>query len=125
MVTPVLLVIVVAVVIVMVVRGVTRNSMAHEQKVDDLASDRTATLTYRPTPGQDPVYVVTALERAGFRASNTPTDNKVSVVVECPNGIDADRERIREVLRDASSTGFEGKPIEERTVRFVDEEADA
>jgi hypothetical protein len=85
-----------------------------------LEGDETETLEYTVPSGQDPVVVMTALERAGF----TTTLDKTGEVlrIHCPDGRDSSRERARAAISGADTSAIDhGRSLGVDTVRFHDE----
>ena len=90
-------------------------------QADTLERPGTDTLRYTLPPGQDPALVVSALQRDGFTALSPTTGGRPHVVIECPQGRERAREPARHALESASTTGFEGEPLDANPVRFDDE----
>ncbi|HYJ70827.1 MAG TPA: hypothetical protein VEX15_24490 [Nocardioidaceae bacterium] len=79
------------------------------------------TIRYRVPDYQDPAAVVGALSRADIRAILERVEDDTYACIECPDGQDGDRERIRMVVAlDAEATVSDGSHLE-RTVVFDDE----
>jgi hypothetical protein len=93
----------------------------HNEVHEELRSDRTPTLEYVVPTGQDPTVVLAALDRAGFTATSDPTHPHQRVLIECPEGVDAQRGEVRSVIESASvTTPEDGVPVQAH-VRFSDE----
>jgi len=85
----------------------------------------TQTLIYEVPPGQDPLVVLSALERAGFTAVSDVNSGPPKVVISCPEDRDRVRAEVRTIIEGADTTSIEhGAPVDTRKVRFEDEHDD-
>lgn len=105
-----------------IVLYVVREQVAERERVArELHDDRTPTLEYFVPTGQDPVVILTALERADYRATVDPNHAHQLVLVACPGGVERHRAKVRSVIESASvTTPQDGIPLEPE-VRFRDE----
>ena len=98
-----------------------RFARRHNEVHEALHDSRTPTLEYAVPVGQDPTVVLAALQQAGFTATSDPTHPHQTVLVECPAGVDAQREGVRRVIESAAvTTPEDGARIPTR-VQFRDE----
>lgn len=89
------------------------------QRTEALSRPRNDTLRYRVPHGQDPATVLAALHAAGYNAAPDLEAGLGSVVVECANGVEEERERVRAVIAGAD-LNLEGDEVS-TDVRFEDE----
>jgi hypothetical protein len=88
---------------------------------EELHDERTPTLEYAVPTGQDPVVILSALERAGYTATVDPNGAHQVVMIACPPGVESERAEIRSVIESASvTTPHDGIPFDAE-VRFTDE----
>lgn len=117
-------VLVVMVVIVLALGGVGIIPWLRREsrRTADLSRPRGDTLRYRVPEGVDPVPVIAALHQAGYNAVPDLERGHGSVVVECANGVEEERERVRAVIAgaDLNLEGDSGVAATE-PVRFEDE----
>lgn len=101
---------------------VLRQHVRERQRVDEvLEDDRTPTLEYAVPTGQDPAVLLAALHRADYTATVDPSGGHQVVLVACPAGVEAERERVRSVIESANVTApDDGVPLDV-VVRFLDE----
>ncbi|MGN6252157.1 MAG: hypothetical protein ACTHNS_10130 [Marmoricola sp.] len=113
----VLLVIIVIAVIALAGRAKTQTHDAADLSRSD------ATLQYVVPEGQDPAAVVAALENHGYLARRDPDyTHTAMVVVDCPEGVEHDRPRVRTVLEQAMPLNMDGDRAPALDpVRFADE----
>ncbi len=81
----------------------------------------TETVRYRVPDGQDPLVLMSALERAGFTTALDEVAAEKILAIACPHGRDQDRDRIRSVLEDADRSSLEGPQVRTGRVAFEDE----
>jgi len=93
----------------------------HNEVHEELHEARTPTLEYAVPVGQDPTVVLAALQEAGFTATSDPTHPHQTVLVECPAGVDAQREGVRRVIESAGVTTPQDGARVPRRVQFRDE----
>lgn len=105
------------IVVFFVFRGAAKTSTGVDAGVDPQAEK----LRYPVPDMQDPVVLVVALEQAGFVAVSEDVAAQNYLVVECPEGRDRDRERVRTIIRESSTTSVEGPEFDPGTVKFEDE----
>jgi hypothetical protein len=81
------------------------------------------TLKYVVPEGQDPAAVIAALQNHGYDARRDPDyTHTAMVVVQCPEGVEHDRPRIRTVLEQAVPLNMDGdRDPALDPVRFADE----
>ena len=97
------------------------ESLARERVQTHLHDASTPTLEYVVPTGEDPVVVVAALERAGFTVAVDPHGAHQQVLIECPDGRDPSRTKVRAVIEAAhAGTVQDGLPVQ-AAVRFRDE----
>src|SRR3954447_10303685 len=110
------------VVIAWVAFAAFRGKVREREQVDEeLHDERVPTLEYAVPTGQDPVVILTALEREGYTATVDATHPQQVVLIACPGGVDRQRAHVRAVIESASvTTPQDGVPLEQ-DVRFLDE----
>jgi hypothetical protein len=109
------------VVVAMVMRLLKDDSLARERVDERLHDPGTPTLEYAVPTGEDPVFVVAALERAGYTVGVDSHGPHQVVMVECPDGPDRSRTSVRAVIGSAGDGGpRDGVPVR-AAVRFRDE----
>lgn len=109
------------VVVALVMRLLKDVSLARERVDVRLHDPRTPTLEYALPTGEDPVFVVAALERAGYTVCVDSHGAHQLVMVECPDGPDRSRANVRAVIESAGTGAREdGVPVR-AAVRFRDE----
>jgi hypothetical protein len=99
-----------------------REQLRRRARIDEeLHDDQVPTLEYAVPQGQDPVVILTALERHGYTAMVDTHGTGQVVMVRCPGGVDRDRAHVRALIESANvTTQDDGMPL--RTdVRFTDE----
>jgi hypothetical protein len=101
---------------------VLRAHAAKRERVDEELHDaRTPTLEYAVPTGQDPAVILAALHREGYTATVDPNAAHQIVMVKCPEGLEAQRERVRSAIESANvTTADDGIPLRV-DVRFRDE----
>jgi hypothetical protein len=114
-------VIAVAAIVWIVMYVVRQQVVEREQVSEELHAPQTPTLEYAVPTGQDPTVLIAALEKAGYTATANPHHAHQRLLVACPDGLDREREHVREVIASASVTApSDGVPLEP-DVRFRDE----
>ena len=98
------------------VAGVVYLTRRQRAQAEEVTSPQTDTLRYRVPQGQDPVAVITALQRAGHDAVADGDD----VVVTCRGGGASEREQVRSVIEGAA-VNVESDVVPGNRVRFADE----
>lgn len=109
-------IIIILVVVVIGVAGAVYLSRRQTRRVDHATSHGTDTLRYQVPAGQDPLAVITALQRAGHQAVAEDED----VVVECRTGDEREREQVRSVIEGAT-VDLDSDVVPSNRVRFADE----
>ena len=97
-----------------------------EAQVDKQVSIKEAapssTLLYPVPPGQDPAILVSTLEGRGYPAVAEIDTAGQTLHISCPDGSDADREQVRELIGGVDTTAIDaGRPMQDHRVRFRDE----
>jgi hypothetical protein len=82
---------------------------------------RVETLRYRIPDAQDPIVLISALDRAGYTADLDDVAGEKHLVVACPAGRDRERARVRSVLGESDTTSIEGPEFNPGRVTFEDE----
>lgn len=115
-------VIVLLVVVAVVVAGLMIKRFGDEQakRQGAVLTNRSETLSYRAPEGQDPAAVLVALSQGGFEAVSAPGDSHL-IVIECPMGVDEQREEVRTVIENEAALNLEEDPHDPGQVRFTDE----
>jgi hypothetical protein len=118
----VILLALVALLVVGAVAYVLREHAAKREHVDEVLHDpRTPTLEYAVPTGQDPAVILAALHREGYTATVDTQAAHQIVLVKCPQGLEAQRERVRAAIESADvTTADDGIPLRV-DVRFRDE----
>lgn len=115
----------VALVVVVVVgmRLLKDVSLARERVEEFLHDPGTPTLEYVVPTGEDPVFAVAALERAGYNVGVDSHGSHELVMVECPDGPDRSRAKVRAVIESARVGARDGgvRVNDGVPVRFRDE----
>jgi hypothetical protein len=105
-----------------IVLYVVRQQVAERERLArTLGDEHLPTLEYAVPTGQDPVGILTALERAGYIATVDPNHALRRVLVACPDGLERRREHVRSVIESASVATPEGGVPPQPEVRFRDE----
>lgn len=91
-------VIAVAAIVWIVMYVVRQQVVEREQVSEELHAPQTPTLEYAVPTGQDPTVIIAALEKAGYTATANPHHAHQRLLVACPEGVDRERERVREVI---------------------------
>lgn len=115
-------VVILLVIILLAVIGLAARATQQSRKAADLAGG-TNTVEYVVPEGQDPAAVIAALQQHGYSARRDPDHTHTAVVViECPEGVEHDRPRIRTVLEQAVPLNMDGdRDPALDPVRFADE----
>jgi hypothetical protein len=117
------IILLVILVLAVVVGGVlVRPWMQERRRVSDLVNaPETPTLDYHAPEEQDPAVVLAALDGEGYVATVDPRDTR-RVRVACPDGVEAERERVRSIIRSTRTTLIDaGAALDPGPVRFDDE----
>lgn len=80
------------------------------------------TLRYQVPDAQDPVVLVTALDRAGYTADLGESGGTKNLTITCPAGREHERARIRSVIAETDRMGLEGPRFNPGEVLFEDEQ---
>lgn len=114
------------IVIVLVLAGVVALIGYTVRKSDQqtkLKGSETETLRYHVPQGQDPSVPLAALREHGYEA--TPdvegTVAGADVLVPCPNGREAEREKVRSIIQNTHQINLEGDTHSIPRVLFADE----
>jgi hypothetical protein len=98
--------------------GSAKAAARHDSPLDP----RTETLRYQVPDPQDPVVLLTALERAGYIVHLDESAGTKHLTVVCPAGRERERARIRSVIGDNDRLGLEGPQFNPGEVVFEDEQ---
>lgn len=115
-------VVILLVIILVGVLAVTTRAAKQSRKAADLAAGDEA-LQYVVPVGQDPAAVIATLQEHGYQARRNPDyTHTAMVVVQCPDGVEHDRPRVRTILEQAMPLDLEGAQAPALDpVRFADE----
>lgn len=115
-------IVILLVIILFVVLGIAARATQQSRKAADMA-DAGETVQYVVPEGQDPAAVIAALQNHGYDARRDPDyTHTAMVVVQCPEGVEHDRPRIRTVLEQAIPLNMDGdRDPALDPVRFADE----
>ena len=107
--------------IALAMRLLKDESLGRERIEAQLHDASTPTLQYVVPTGEDPVVVVAALERAGYTVGVDSSGAHQVVLVGCPDGPEASRAKVREVIANAGVTAPKVEAHPRTGVRFSDE----
>ena len=100
---------------------VREQARRHVAASDELHDARTPTLEYEVPAGVDVAVVLAAVEQAGYTATVETLHGDRTLLVKCPQGIEAERDRIRSVIENAGSASFDHQVPTPTDVHFRDE----
>jgi hypothetical protein len=107
----------------MVVSGAALGGSAKAAaRQDSPLHPETETLRYRVPDAQDPVVLVTALDRAGYTADLGESAGTKYLTITCPDGREHERARVRSVIAETDRMGLEGPRFNPGAVLFEDEQ---
>ena len=99
----------------------TRFAVGMQGRSRAIEESDAPTLRHEVANGQDVAVVLHALRRAGYDAASDPETPRQVVVIACPDGVEAERERVRTTIANAANA--EGDVMGGGPVRFSDEES--
>lgn len=115
-------IVILLVIILLAVLALSARATRQSRKAGELV-DGSETLQYVVPVGQDPAAVIAVLQEHGYQARRNPDyTHTAMVVVECPDGVEHDRPRVRTILEQAMPIDLEGDQAPGLDpVRFADE----
>jgi heme/copper-type cytochrome/quinol oxidase subunit 2 len=117
-----ILVVLVAGLVLGAVAYVLREHSAKRERVDEeLHETRTPTLEYVVPTGLDPAVILAALHREGYTATVDSQAAHQVVLVECPLGLEAQRDAVRAAIESADTSSSDHEVPVPTNVRFRDE----
>lgn len=115
-------IVILLVIILIGVLAMTTRATRQSRKAGEMV-DGSDTLEYVVPVGQDPAAVIATLQEHGYQGRRNPDyTHTAMVVVQCPDGVEHDRPRVRTILEQAAPIDLEGDRAPALDpVRFADE----